>query len=123
MVSETCPGPCPAPSFAGRWDVAFWGELTLHVCLGQTPRSDGFAQRRHSGSPGVRCAAPMLAVPAAPCSRSCQVTAVTDAFLQKLPLALCCSMHACRCWGLLQNACLSMWVLSFSCQGRGPALV
>lgn len=84
MVSETCPGPCPAPSLAGLWDVAFWGELTVHVWLGQTPRSDGFAQRRHGGSPGMRSAAPMLAVPAAPRSCSCQVTAVPDAFLQKL---------------------------------------
>lgn len=103
MVSETCPGPCPAPSLAGQWDVAFWGELTMHVCLGQTPRSDGFAQCRHGGSPGMRCAAPMLAVPAAPCSCSCQVTAAeTHPWLSAAACILaaagvCCKTPACPC--------------------------
>ena len=84
MVFEMCQGPCPAPSLARLWDAAFWEELTEHVCLGQTPRSDGFARRRHGGSPGTRSAAPTPAVPAAPCSHACQLTAFTDTFLQKL---------------------------------------
>lgn len=83
MVFETCQGLCPAPSLVRLWDAAFQGELTKH-CLGQTPRSDGFAQRRHGSSPGMRCAASMPAMPAAPCSRACQPTAFTGTFLQKL---------------------------------------
>lgn len=84
MAFEACRGRCPTPSLAGQRDAAFRGELMERIRLVQTPRSDASVQRRHGGSPGTRRAAPAPAVPAAPCSRACPLTAFTAAFPQKL---------------------------------------